>query len=68
MAPVTVDTIWLMVDEASPPQHNYPLVGREAEMGVLREVFKEVRKGSCRSVVLQGALGSGKSRLLDELL
>lgn len=57
-----------MVDEASPPQHNYPLVGREAEMGVLREVFKEVRKGSCRSVVLQGALGSGKSRLLDEFL
>lgn len=68
MAPVTVDTIWLMVDEASPQTHSYPLVGREVELAVLREVFKEVKKATCRSVVLHGPLGSGKSRLLEAFL
>ncbi|MDO5618649.1 LuxR family transcriptional regulator [Kocuria sp.] len=57
-----------MADEASAQAHSYPMVGRDAQKAALREVFKEVKKGHCRSVVLSGPLGSGKSRLLEEFL
>lgn len=68
MSPVTLDTIWLMVDDAAPSTLNHPMVGREGELDVLRELYRDVKKGMSRAVVLHGPLGSGKSRLVAEFL
>jgi class 3 adenylate cyclase/tetratricopeptide (TPR) repeat protein len=46
-----------------------PIVGRERELGVLRDAFDEaVRSRSCRMVTVVGHAGIGKSRLANELL
>lgn len=47
---------------------NVPLVGRDAEMGALRETASAVvATGSGATVVLTGEAGSGKARVLAEL-
>jgi class 3 adenylate cyclase/tetratricopeptide (TPR) repeat protein len=43
-----------------------PLVGREAEIGVLRAAFDRVQRGVGTVVVLIGDPGIGKSRLIEE--
>ncbi|HXW84917.1 MAG TPA: adenylate/guanylate cyclase domain-containing protein, partial [Candidatus Binataceae bacterium] len=43
-----------------------PLVGRERELGVLEELFGEVKGGHGQVVFLAGEAGIGKSRLLLE--
>jgi class 3 adenylate cyclase/tetratricopeptide (TPR) repeat protein len=43
-----------------------PLIGRERELGVLRERFAEVKAGRGQLVLLVGDAGLGKSRLLLE--
>ncbi|MFQ5845563.1 MAG: serine/threonine-protein kinase PknK, partial [Planctomycetota bacterium] len=49
-----------------------PLVGREADLDVLREVYAEVAAGRSHTLFLRGPAGSGKSRLayafLEEIL
>jgi class 3 adenylate cyclase/tetratricopeptide (TPR) repeat protein len=46
-----------------------PMVGREDELRLLRDVFEEtVRERACRLVTVLGAAGVGKSRLTEEFL
>ena len=44
-----------------------PLVGRETEMGRLREIVAELRQGRGQIVSLTGDAGLGKSRIIAEL-
>ena len=44
-----------------------PLIGRDSEISVLREVLANLHQGSGGIVCLIGEAGIGKSRLLDEL-
>src|SRR5262249_43524924 len=44
-----------------------PLVGREQEMGLLRECWAQVKDGSGQVVLLSGEAGIGKSRLVQVL-
>jgi signal transduction histidine kinase len=43
------------------------LVGRDAEVAVLKEGFEEALAGRCRGVLVHGAPGVGKTVLVDEL-
>ncbi|HUA05760.1 MAG TPA: adenylate/guanylate cyclase domain-containing protein [Solirubrobacteraceae bacterium] len=45
-----------------------PLVGRDAELGLLRGALDEARRGAGGAIELAGETGSGKSRLLAEAL
>jgi DNA-binding NarL/FixJ family response regulator len=42
------------------------LIGRDAELGVLRDALSEVVGGATRTVLLSGEAGIGKTRLLHE--
>lgn len=44
------------------------MIGRDAELAVLRGAFEEGREGHPRVVVLRGEAGIGKTRLLHEFL
>ena len=44
-----------------------PLVGREHELGMLRERWQDARKGNGQVVLLSGEPGIGKSRLVQTL-
>ena len=44
------------------------LVGREADLDVLRDAYAEATAGSTRSVLIGGEAGIGKTRLVDEFL
>jgi predicted ATPase len=48
-------------------QASTPLVGREQELGLLREALDAVRNGQGRIVCLIGEAGLGKSRLIAEV-
>jgi diguanylate cyclase (GGDEF)-like protein len=47
--------------------HPAPLVGREAELNLLNDLWNHAVKGRGRMVVLEGDPGCGKSRVLSEL-
>lgn len=44
------------------------LVGRQAELATLRETLASVRRGTSRTMLLDGEAGIGKSRLLREAM
>ena len=44
------------------------LVARDAELAAVVAELERTRSGACRSVLIRGDAGTGKSRLLDELL
>lgn len=54
-------------DEPVGTRREVPLIGRDAEMAVLRERWRRVLGGHGQMVLLRGAAGSGKSRLAREL-
>jgi class 3 adenylate cyclase/predicted ATPase len=53
--------------EAAAPKGLTPLVGREPEVGLLRERWQRVKDGMGQVVILSGEAGIGKSRLAQEL-
>ena len=57
----------LLGRRAAAQRATVPLVGRERELGILREAVADVRSGRGRIVALIGDGGVGKSRLIDEL-
>jgi predicted ATPase/DNA-binding SARP family transcriptional activator len=50
------------------PRPGIPLVGRHAELAALQTAAQEAEAGRGRLVVLQGEVGIGKSRLVEELV
>ena len=58
-----------VLPEHTPRRLRSELVGREGEMGALRESFERVaRDGTCSLVTVMGLAGVGKSRLVSEFL
>src|SRR5262245_23785377 len=53
--------------DAAVPRGLTPLVGREHEIGLLRERWQRVQDGMGQVVILSGEAGIGKSRLVQEL-
>jgi DNA-binding SARP family transcriptional activator len=53
--------------DAAPASSRVQLVGRERELGLLRERWQEALRGMADFTVVAGEAGVGKSRLLDEL-
>src|SRR4029077_20942771 len=51
---------------ASPRAHEAGIVGREAELGLIGVLLDEVAAGAGGVIVVEGASGIGKSRLLLE--
>jgi DNA-binding SARP family transcriptional activator/tetratricopeptide (TPR) repeat protein len=56
------------VERPPQPQPGIPLVGRHAELAALDAAAQDAAQGRGRLVVLQGEVGIGKSRLVEELL
>ncbi len=52
--------------EARQAQGRTPLVGRAAELGRLRDLWREARSGFGRVALIRGEAGIGKSRLVHE--
>ncbi len=48
--------------------HRAPMIGRDRELAALREAVAEGRTGHPSAVVVEGEAGSGKTRLVGELL
>lgn len=57
----------LLGRRAAAQRATVPIVGRERELGILREAVADVRSGRGRIVALVGDAGVGKSRLIDEV-
>src|SRR5262249_37974893 len=53
--------------DAAVPRGLTPLVGREHEVGLLRERWQRVQDGTGQVVLLSGEAGIGKSRLVQML-
>ncbi|HWE62441.1 MAG TPA: tetratricopeptide repeat protein, partial [Chloroflexota bacterium] len=54
--------------DAAPPRRDaQPLVGRVAELAQLRSALLAAREGQGRVVLIRGAAGIGKTRLLEEI-
>lgn len=49
------------------PALSAPLIGRESEIGGLRDAWSRAREGEAAAVVLAGDAGIGKTRLVTEL-
>src|SRR5215217_7066798 len=59
----------LSVGHVPERRHDAPFVGRERELGLLREAWDRVRQGEhCELVTVVGEAGVGKSRLVAEAL
>ena len=56
------------VERPPPPRPGIPLVGRHAELAALQAAAQEAAGGRGRLIVLQGEVGIGKSRLVEELV
>jgi DNA-binding SARP family transcriptional activator len=56
-----------VVATASTPIDRAPIVGRQTELAVVRQVLDDVAAGAACVVVVQGEAGVGKTRLVEEL-
>jgi predicted ATPase len=45
-----------------------PLIGRERELELMRDLLSELTSGSAASVLIEGEAGIGKTRLLMSLV
>ena len=61
------DTVEMTLAETARVLHNPPMVGRAVELGRLEEAVCHLEGGAGGVVVVRGAPGSGKTRLLREL-
>ena len=67
--PVTGYSIGALIAEGIDEQRaELPLIGREAELATLREALEAARLRQSRAAELVGDAGTGKTRLLDELV
>ncbi len=66
--PVTGYSLGALTGETQDEAPLLPLVGRERELGVLREALESARLRQGGAVELVGDAGAGKSRLLEELV
>jgi class 3 adenylate cyclase/tetratricopeptide (TPR) repeat protein len=66
--PVRAAEIGALIGSRSDERPRLPLIGRDREMGTLRQLLEDVRGGAGRLVEIVGRAGIGKSRLLEELL
>jgi class 3 adenylate cyclase/tetratricopeptide (TPR) repeat protein len=67
--PVTGYSVGELAEETvADARPDLPLIGRDAELAVLREALEEARMRQSRAVELVGDAGAGKSRLLEELV
>jgi class 3 adenylate cyclase/tetratricopeptide (TPR) repeat protein len=69
--PVAAHRLLAVAQRGQPTSHrlNSPLVGRERETRLLRDVLERSRSGpSCQLITILGAAGVGKSRLVREFL
>jgi class 3 adenylate cyclase/predicted ATPase len=53
--------------EARQSSHLTPLIGRQAELGLLQKQYSKVKRGKGQVVLVSGEPGIGKSRLIMEL-
>jgi class 3 adenylate cyclase/tetratricopeptide (TPR) repeat protein len=61
----SIEGLWQAVHEILPPA---PFVGREREIGSLREMWEQAQAGDGRLVSIVGEPGVGKSRLIAEFV
>jgi TOMM system kinase/cyclase fusion protein len=59
--------VYRVLKEQEDPYELTPLVGRQQEMGLLRERWAQIGEGMGQVVVLSGEVGIGKSRLVQEV-
>lgn len=52
--------------DVATPALTAPLIGRETEIGALRDAWEQAAKGEAAAVVLAGDAGIGKTRLITE--
>jgi DNA-binding SARP family transcriptional activator len=54
----------LAAADALPARDEYPLLGRASHKAAVMQAWRRARRGQARTLLLEGAPGSGKSRLL----
>jgi class 3 adenylate cyclase/tetratricopeptide (TPR) repeat protein len=55
-------------DQVRTRRYGTPIVGRERELGQIRQIINRAAAGQGQLLVISGEAGVGKSRLLDELI
>ncbi|MEM7133727.1 MAG: tetratricopeptide repeat protein [Chloroflexota bacterium] len=48
--------------------HSLPMLGRDEELGRIRQLLKEIQRGHGQIIALLGEAGVGKTRLADEIM
>jgi class 3 adenylate cyclase/tetratricopeptide (TPR) repeat protein len=65
--PVEAAVVGALIRSGRADVRDAPLVGREAELGILRDGLESARRGEGRLVELVGEPGIGKSRLVEDV-
>jgi DNA-binding CsgD family transcriptional regulator/tetratricopeptide (TPR) repeat protein len=50
------------------PRHQSPLRGRDEQLALVQQALRQARSGAGQVVLVEGAAGLGKSRLIDEII
>lgn len=65
--PSAVSALHETMPDVATPALTAPLIGRESEIGALRDAWERTLEGDAGAVVLAGDAGIGKTRLITEL-